>query len=282
MKGVEKWRTPLGFYVCQVHYSADPDKDPSTEKGLAWYNKVRLGMPEEKWRKEYEIDWFALSGSLIYPMFNRNLHVIDPFRIPEEWTKYMAIDPGLRNPTAALWAAVDKEDDIYFFEEYYQPERTVREHAECIKAIEKRLGFKSTPFRLIDPAASARNIINKKSVVDEFKSFNLYCKAANNDVDYGVGMVQQNLSPDPETGCPRVYFFSSLKNTISEIMNYRYEEISAKVAERKDPSEKPVKKRDHLMDCLRYILAEKPRYYKPVMARPYTPQFVSGKYNAGY
>jgi len=45
---------------------------------------------------------FVAFAGLIYKDFNRNTHVIPRFKIPQSWSKYRGIDPGINNPTACV------------------------------------------------------------------------------------------------------------------------------------------------------------------------------------
>ncbi len=279
MKGLYTRRNKNGFFVVQIHYTADPDKDPSTPHGKIWYENARQGMPESSWRKEYEIDWFANSGELIYPSFDPSVHLIDPFPIPPDWTKYMAIDPGLRNPTAILWAAVDKENNVYIYDEYYVPEKTVHWHIQEIKKKEK--GAKIYR-RLIDPSSASRNPINKKTIIDEYKRGGIYCVPANNDLEAGINRVKEYLKIDPKTSLPSLFFFNTLSHTLWEIAHYRWEKMDPEKIVLKNPPEKPVKKGDHLMDCLRYILMDDPHYVKEIKILPHTPRYVWDGMTTGY
>jgi hypothetical protein len=270
MKGISTWRNDNSFFVCQVHYTADPDKNPDTDRGKRWLNEAKKGLSEASWRKEYEIDWFALTGNLIYPDFDRSVHCIEPFKIPAEWTRYMAIDPGLRNPTAVLWAAVDPDENVFVYDEHYVAEKTVDWHSEIIKQKESYKGNDGKIIndrifiRLIDPAASSRSPLNKVSILDEYRRYGIVCKTANNDVITGINRVNQFLSTDSLTGHPRLLFFRTLKNTIGEIEHYRYEDSFSDKSESRDPTEKPIKKKDHLLDCLRYIVMENPHHVRKI------------------
>lgn len=249
--------------MIQVHYTADPEKDPSTPEGTKWYENARRGMPEAFWRKEYEIDWFALSGELVYPQFRQDLHIIQPFPIPSDWPRYMAIDPGLRNPTAGLWVAVDPDDTLYVYDEYYVSEKIIKEHAE---AILRREQGQKIYLRLIDPSSSGRNFITKTSNRDEYARYGIHCVPARNDLQIGMDRVAKLLTPGEKTGAPGIFFFSTLTHTLEEIRNYRWQEIYG--SRQNDPPEKPVKRSDHLMDCLRYIAMAEPVYIMPEQEKP--------------
>jgi hypothetical protein len=57
MKGLSIRTTSLGFRVLRLHYSCDPEKDPATEQGKRWYEEARKGMPDARFRQEYELDY---------------------------------------------------------------------------------------------------------------------------------------------------------------------------------------------------------------------------------
>jgi hypothetical protein len=268
LKGISERRCKNGFYVAEVHYTAEPGRDPATAEGKEWYENARRGMPESSWRKEYEIDWFARSGQQVYPLFRRDVHVVEPFAIPADWTRYMSIDPGLRNPTAVLWAAVDSENTVFFYDEYYVPEKIIADHCAAIKM---REGSVSIARRLIDPSASNRNLLNGTSARDEYAKHGIICIPAKNDLEVGIDRVSRYLSLNQATGKPGVYFFSHLVNTIREITGYRWEELEPGGEEKKDLPEKPVKRQDHLMDCLRYIIMDDPRFIGKTVIPKYKP-----------
>lgn len=114
MKGISEYDTPLGWHVFRLHYTADRDRDPATAKGRAWYALERKGMKERDWRKEYEIDFRALGGQLVFPEFDRSVHVTEPrFPLdPNYWTVYLGCDPHPRVAHAFVWLAVNKFGDM--------------------------------------------------------------------------------------------------------------------------------------------------------------------------
>lgn len=50
---------------------------------------------------------FTVGEGLVYPEFDQNVHVIEPFDVPKEWQAEISIDPGLTNPTSCHFYAVD-------------------------------------------------------------------------------------------------------------------------------------------------------------------------------
>jgi hypothetical protein len=108
--------------VVRCHYSADPDKDPDTEKGRLWVEEGKKKSPsEEWWNQEQEIDFGARQGALgsITSTKNDETQLVDPFPIPQEWTRYFMLDTHPRKPHAMLWCAISPEDDAYAYRELW-------------------------------------------------------------------------------------------------------------------------------------------------------------------
>src|SRR3990167_3967654 len=87
---------------------------------------------------EYEADFRKYVG-LVYKMFDRNIHVLSPFDIPQEWDKYRGIDFGSTNPTACVWIAVDNDGNWFLFDEYYESGKTIDYHAGVIQSKSQNL-----------------------------------------------------------------------------------------------------------------------------------------------
>ena len=68
-------------------------------------------------------NWDMLAGQY-FSEFNRNVHVVEPFVIPEHWKRYRSIDYGL-DCLACLWIAVDERGDYYIYREYAESDKTI-------------------------------------------------------------------------------------------------------------------------------------------------------------
>ena len=87
-------------------------------------------LPEKIRRAHRDGDWDALSGQY-FSEFRRGEHTAAPFRVPEEWTRYRAIDYGL-DMFACLWIAVDYDGRAWVYREYQQPGLIASRAAEAM------------------------------------------------------------------------------------------------------------------------------------------------------
>lgn len=78
-------------------------------------------------------DWDIFEGQY-FNEFNKDIHVIEPFVIPEHWKRYIAMDYGL-DMLACLWIARDTEGNAYVYKELHQSNLIISEAAARIKEI---------------------------------------------------------------------------------------------------------------------------------------------------
>jgi hypothetical protein len=178
---------------------------------------------------------FAAFLGAVYKTFNRQVHVCDPFKIPDDWTKYRVIDWGFNNPFCCLWMARDKDKRWFVYNEHYEAQQTLARHAQEIKRISGKERYRCT---WADHDAQERY---------EFKQLGIPTSPAKKDVHLGIEAVQAALKVQGN-GKPRVQIFKDCKHTIKEMGGYKWAEGS----EIKDAKDEPLQLNDHTCDCIRY------------------------------
>lgn len=99
------------------------DKDPHY---LSMLNNLDDKL-RQAWR---DGNWDMLAGQY-FSEFDRSVHIIEPFAIPEHWKKYRAIDYGL-DCLACVWVAVDELNNYYVYREYGEPDRIISDGAKDV------------------------------------------------------------------------------------------------------------------------------------------------------
>ena len=218
---------------------------------------IKKNFPEDQQQVRLHGKFVEFSG-LVYREFDRNIHVVDRFEIPSNWTRIRAIDPGINNPTACIWWAISPDGDHYIYDEYEESDLNIETNTKNIKA---QTGLDRISVTYIDPSACNRNPAHPelKSIRDEYSRFKLYTKPANNDVLYGLNKVRSLMKVDETTGQPLLHIFKDCVKTIREISRYRWDEHRFHKDD-KNNKEKPKKVMDHLMDAMRYIAASNPMH----------------------
>ena len=222
--------------------------------------EFEMSLTEEEKSARLHGRFLHLSG-LIYKEFAAETHVIDPPVIQPHWTRYMAIDPHERTPTAVLWLAVDDKDNHYIYDELWLRDMDVSQMAEAIHAQE---GDIPAAIKMIDPHADKDNVAaGGFNVRKELMRHGVFCQRANSDPMLGKSRIRQALtrrySALLKCKVPQLRVSSYCTQTIYEFQHYIWDEYRRN-KEEFSAKEVAKKKNDHFMDCLRYIYNYGPRY----------------------
>ena len=197
---------------------------------------------------------FTGNGGLVYPTFDPNIHIIEPFDVPKEWYDNISIDPGLHNPLSCHFYACDYDGNVYVIAEHYEKEKDIIYHSERIKEIASRLNWKKGSNgminALIDSASNQHTLNGNKSVAELFYDLGINVNTKiNKDLFAGISRVRTYLKD--ANGNAKLFIFSSCVNMIREIKGYYFGSFDA-----------PIKKDDHAMDELRYYIMSRPELPK--------------------
>jgi PBSX family phage terminase large subunit len=219
----------------------------------------------ERIKREIEGSFDAFEG-MVYHEFRRDVHVIKPFVIPREWVKVIGIDHGYRNPAAWVWGAVDYDDNIYIYREYYRKEMLIEEilkgrPSQNIQGTLTMGKGEAISAALIDPSTRARRGTTGLSDYDAYLEHlptDFPLKLANNEKTAGIDRVKSYLKINPNTNKPRLFIFDTCSNVIEEMSKYRYAEQHTNQVGMSNEKEEPRKVDDHAMDALRYLVMSRP------------------------
>lgn len=221
-------------------------------------------LPKKLYQRYVMNSWDVTEG-LVYDEFDKNRHVVKPIDIPDTWEKGFILDHGFRNPTAALWYAIDHDGTIWLYDEHYEKEKPVSYHAERIKTRNITIGLCDPS--IMNKTQSKGNYIY--SIADEYRDLGIDLKPAyRSSEEANIARVNEFFKHD------RIKVFSSLANFEKEITAWKWKEVRP-MANNLNLPEVPEDKDNHLMDCLRYLIAsrfqatEKPKEKAPMHSLDY-------------
>ncbi len=222
--------------------------------------EMEEAMTEDEKEARLHGRFMHLSG-LVYKEFFPGHHVVERPVIQKHWTRYMAVDPHPRTPTAVLWLAVDEQDNHWVYDELWLKDMDIKAIAYAILAQE---GDFPSHVKLIDPHADADNVAaGGFNFRKELMKYGVYTQRANSDPMLGKSKIRQVLTlrynPMIKREIPQLHIGNNCTQTIYEFQHYIWEDHKRN-KEEYALKEKPKKKDDHLMDCLRYIYNYGPRY----------------------
>lgn len=208
------------------------------------YKRGRLGL------------WVSAEG-VVFDNFDPSIHVIEPFEIPHHWNKYRAIDFGYTNPFVCQWWAEDHDGRLYLYRELYMTQRTVKVHAEKIKALSQGEEY---IFTVADHDAEDRATLKENGIVTV---------AAKKDISPGIQAIQERLKVQGDNK-PRLYVMRGCLVEADSSLYREYpgdtqpvcteQEFGSYVwpdgADGKPNKEKPMDVYNHGMDAARYMVMQ--------------------------
>lgn len=210
--------------------------------------------------------WCLAEGS-IFDFFDRKIYTEEqPPESAEYWVA--AIDHGTSNPCACILVGVNtgrytqRGKRMWVEKEYYwNPEETKlqKTNGELADDIEAFLEPYSIKNIYIDPSAQAFQL--------ELQRRGIRAIHANNDVEYGIQVVANEMKRGVLTIC------RNCTNIIREIEGYVWDPAASKKG-----YDKPLKKDDHAIDALRYIMASH-KVNQPYKNDGGNDEYLQGRFN---
>lgn len=237
--------------------------------------KVNLAsMPEVQRRQFLEGDWDVFAGQF-FGEFNRDTHVVEPFEIPRNWFRALAVDFGFIAPYCCLWGAWDPDGRCYIYREDYGPGVTLVQQAHRIRDLSLK---DRVSIRVGDPSGWHQRGVGK-SEASQYREAGVVLTKAINSRQAGWHNVREYLR-EWEDGRPGVLIFRSCLNLTRELPELLY-----------DPNKPEDTKQgtgisDHAADAMRYLLGVRPVQRRQVrdVARNYEEriwQYVRKKQRRG-
>jgi hypothetical protein len=275
---------------------------PELNKPLSPWAKSQYDAMTDKamYAQEFEIDFSAKLGTLLY-LLDEEATLERSFPIPATWTRFYALDPHPTVPHASLWGAVDPWGDLWLYREFWPskvygkpgniPEDdnrvTIKDYVETVLWLESKENPQNQGKtekiykRVIDYAARAfgkgtSDDKEQPNFQERFEEAGLYpFEDARKDHDVGIALVNEWLKPrdvEQPSGTfrkrSRLHIFEDeCPETIYQLKTNRYQTLTPLLADRQDPTGKPVAKRNHMTDDVRYLCMADPVYIPPVSSQ---------------
>ena len=234
-------------------------------------------LTEEEYRLRV-LGSFENPTGLVYSEFNRNRNVCPHFSPKEmgEVAYYRGIDLWVSHPTAVVYVAVDKDENVYVFDETYRSNALLKEIVEEIDKKSRGYDFEYT----VRDSAAAREWLELQNLWLKTVPVKKLAKLDNelSARRWGILLINQMLKDG------KLVISSRCKNLIKEFESHYYKENGKKDGEVN-------KVDDDLLDALRYVVftlkLNKPRKFtyrqqevkKKILASEFSSHYVSSKFD---
>lgn len=208
---------------------------------------IRDGKIDE-WVQEWEAK-FTTPSSLVYNEFDDQLHVISPQLIPRDnCTFAIGMDFGLKDPFAAVFVAIDQDDNWYIYDEIYLPDLPVDKIA---RILHQKMGEQHFS-RIIGDSRGATEMASLRSKeLGDYRVWVTPSKKGKDSIRGGIRAVKTKMYVREHTGKPKLFVGRNCTATIKEFQSYKRMRDAFG-----DVSETPEDKNNHLMDAIRYLVLD--------------------------
>lgn len=222
--------------------------------------------------------WGALSG-LVYPSFDESVHTLQledvrnylrqlrrsGFRVT--WIE--GYDHGLAVESCYLLAFVDDDGNVFIVDGFYQKEQPIDVSAQRIQEIRAKWGVDEeySGGLYADPDLFRRKAGGSAgkvgtTVAELFEERGIRMQRADANISAGIAKVNQYLAvlprhEHPLTGqrvSPHLFVVDILDYVVNEFSEYSWQQDTSG-----DNIDKPVDRRDHAMDTVKYMLTDRPK-----------------------
>ncbi len=220
----QEWETNPEFKKIKVPWQQCPRITP------AFIESERRALGDAWISQEYGCSFNALTG-LVYPDFEQCLVAEEDCPALDHQQLVGGIDFGWRNPFAAVWGVLDRDDCLWVLGERYLSQTPLHEHRDALKALGSVTWY-------ADPAG--------RTECEELRVAGLVVRQGDNDIRSGISAVNARLRTGRlkvcETACP---------NLVREARLYRY----PTEVEKANLGENPIDANNHALAALRYLIS---------------------------
>jgi len=186
---------------------------------------------------------FVAAEGLVFHNFNTD-NIIEPTLLEQPDAYYIGIDPGYRNPTAAVWV-VGVGENLYVVSDYEVAGLTVADHSRAILQRTADLGWDLKRVKiLIDSAANQKTSACEVSTAMQYRNHGLAVDT-NVNKNMAQGLLEMKARFGNADGHRSLFVFKNCVHLIDELRGYYWGE-----------GEQPQKANDHTIDALRYVVMD--------------------------
>ena len=213
------------------------------------YEAMLRSLPEVERRRLLEGDWDVAEGAA-FPEFSRNIHVVDASQtqIPTNWLRLRAADYGYSAPACVLWGAVDWDDNLWIYREFYGKGQTAENLARIVSNFE---GEDPTMHYAVLDSSCWNRTGTGPSIAETMIRAGIRWTPSDRNRIAGKMEIHRRLQVNDITQEPRIRILDSCPNLIRT--------LSGLPLAKNNLEDVDTKADDHAYDALRYMCMTRAR-----------------------
>lgn len=222
-----------------------------------YINRLKASGSDALVKAWLEGDWDIVAGAF-FDCWDRARHVIKPFEIPKDWTRFRSFDWGSSKPfSVGWWAIADGESDLprgalIRYREWYgmkdgEPNVGLKLTAEEVAdGIVKRQGDEKFAYSVADP--SCWKVDGGPSIAERMLNRGVLWRRADNQRINGWDQMRQRFIG--EDGAPMICVFDTCRDSVRTIPLLQHDQLK--------PEDIDSDMEDHAADDWRYACMSRP------------------------
>jgi|TARA_R110002012_G_scaffold97653_2_gene234520 hypothetical protein len=213
------------------------------------YEAMLRSLPEVERRRLLEGDWDVAEGAA-FPEFSRNVHVVDASQtqIPANWLRLRAADYGYSAPACVLWGAIDWDDNLWIYREFYGKGQTAETLANIVSSME---GEDPTMYYTVLDSSCWNKTGTGPSIAETMIRAGVRWTPSDRNRIAGKMELHRRLQIDEVSDEPRIKILSTCTNLIRT--------LSGLPLSKTNTEDVDTKADDHAYDALRYMCMTRAR-----------------------
>jgi len=226
-------------------------------------------LPDVTRRQLLDGDWTAGAG-LALSEFDRAVHVVPAFDVPEHWFRWAALDWGYHHPYACCYGAEDPDGQVYIVDTVWGRRKLPHEIAEHLAQ-----HIPVTTLRMFHAGRDCWNVVkargeNTPTIAEQFQPYGIMLTPANIDRVSGLNTMRRYITTTQ--GRPRCLVMDTPGNQrlIEQIESIVTDPDRPEDALKVDADDYGIGGDDG-WDAFRYLLAARPLAGTPLPPAPLDP-----------
>lgn len=216
------------------------------------YVETLESLPDDQREAFLHGNWDVFAGQY-FREWRRDTHVIEPFSIPDGWTRFISIDYGYNDPCAVYWHAVN-DRRVYTYREMYVTQMAASDIAKEINRLSQGENIEYTVaspdmWHKRGASYSSNGVIKGESIADIFMDQGIWIEKADNERLLGWTRMREYMKIQPD-GKPLWVIFNTCANLIRTLPQMIHDDN--RVEDVADGLE------DHAAESCRYALMSRP------------------------
>ena len=248
---VEPWRN--GDETDTRFFFSLPEDNAFLNPEYVEYLDTLRGWLYKAWRKGD----FDIAAGQFFTTWRRDVHVIEPFHAPLDWTWWASMDYGFVHPTVVHLFARDGDGTTHVVDEHYRAGWLVKRQAEAIKAMFSRNDVHYGRLERFVAGADvfARKGNSETSIAQQYEQHGLRLEPANMDRINGAAQLLDLLGDVDAGQAPRLKIFNRCAQLIECVPAMQHDPRRPEDVLKADADEEGLGG-DDAYDSLRYGLME--------------------------